>query len=143
MVRVRVTCALRGLTFSPSLAERTTGLPLERKLEPGESDRLHGRGKSGGGRAEVVVQEYGAMGELVTKNAGTLSALGRSVEALRRAGATDLTLRLDVEYEGPAQFEIPADLIRRLGELGLPVVIGVFAKDETQDLGARGGFLED
>jgi hypothetical protein len=135
MVRVRVICVVRGASFSPALAEQTTGLALDRKVEPGEASRLAPRG-SGGGRAEVVVQEYGELADLAGKHAGGLMALGRSTEALRRAGATELVLKVDIEYAGACQFELPADLVRRLADLGIPLAIACFPKDETEELGS-------
>jgi hypothetical protein len=68
-------------------------------------------------------------------------ALARSTEALRRAGATELLLKFDVEYSGgPCHFELPADLVKRLSELAIPVVIACFPSDETEELGARSIF---
>jgi hypothetical protein len=139
MIRARVTCIVSGPSFSPALAERTTGLALEKKFEPGEIDRL--RPRSAGGRAEIPVQEYGAIAELAAKNAPGLLALQRSTEALRRAGATELLLKFDVEYAGgPCHFELPAELVKRLAEIAIPVVIACFPSDETEELGGRSLF---
>lgn len=127
MVRIRVTCVIKGPTFSPSVAERTTGLSFFKKKEPG--------------RAELAIQEYGELAELSGKNAGALAALARSVEALRRCGATDLRLRFEVEYAGgDCHFELPSELIRRFGELGIPLAVACFPTEQTEELGDRDDF---
>jgi hypothetical protein len=137
MVRIRVTCAISGPAFFPDAAERVTGLTLDRKSDPGQInqiDRLQGR-SSFLGRAELAIQEYGEIAELGSRNAAGLMALARSVESLRRAGATELVLKVDVEYSGQCQFELSPDLMRRFADLGIPVSIACFASDVTEELG--------
>jgi hypothetical protein len=140
MIRVRATCTVSGPNFSPRTAEAQTGLRFARKSEPGELsevDRYQGH-TPGHGRAELALQDYGTVGDLTGKNAGTLEALGRSLEALRRSGATDLRLKFDVEYAGPCAFDFSADLLRRLGDLGLPLHISCFEAQETEEMSQRG-----
>jgi hypothetical protein len=143
MVRVRVTCAMSGPTFSPTTAERTTGLTFHRQSELNQRssvDRFQGRPATGGS-AELVIQEYGELADLSGRNGASLMALGRSIEALRRSGATELQLRFEVEYAGSScQFELPPELQRRLADLGIPLVVACFPSDETEELGSRSVF---
>jgi hypothetical protein len=140
MVRVRATCIVAGPSFSPRAAEAQTGLHFSRKSEPGELsevDRYQGH-PAGPGRAEISLQEYGALSDLSGKNMAAIDALARSLESLRRAGATELKLRFDVEYAGPCVLDMPADLLRKFGDLGLPLVISCFEAQETEELSQRG-----
>lgn len=140
MVRARATCSASGPTFSPRAAEAQTGLTFTRKSEPGEVsevDRYQGH-TQGHGRAELSLQEYGLLADLVGKNQSALDALARSLESLRRAGATDLKVRFDIEYAGPCVIDVPAALLEKLGELGLPLVIHCFEAQETEEMSQRG-----
>ena len=140
MVRVRATCIVSGPSFSPHAAEARTGLLFSRKSEPGELsevDRYQGH-PAGIGRAEIPIQEYGGLADLAGKNMASMDALARSLESLRRAGATDLKLRLDVEYAGPCVLDLPAELLKKFGDLGLPLVISCFEAQETEELSQRG-----
>ena len=142
MVGVRVTCVMSGAAFSPSRAEHSSGLSFSRKSEPGEGtaiDRLSGK-PSHLGHAELTIQEFGTLAELGVKDGTVLMALGRSLEALRRAGVTEFRIRFDVEYAGQCQFELPAELIKRLAELGLPVVVSAFPTEHTEDIASRSAF---
>jgi hypothetical protein len=144
MVRVRATCTVSGPAFSPRAAEAQTGLRFARKSEPGELsevDRYQGH-SPGSGRAELALQDYGTIADLTGKNAPALDALARSLESLRRAGATDLRLRFDVEYAGPCAFDFSSELLRRLGDLGLPIYISCFEAQETEEMSQRGSVLK-
>ncbi len=143
MVRIRVTCSISGPAFSPALAERTTGLAFQRTNEPGEAnqvDRLQSRGSAYLGHAELPIQEYGELSDLSTRNSAALMALARSIEALRRCGATALVLKIDVEYKGECKFELPTELLRRVADLGIPLAFACFASDETEELGSKSIF---
>ena len=140
MVRVRAICIAKGASFSPRAAEVQTGLRFSRKQEPGELsevDRYQGH-TSGQGRAELSLQDVGALEDLSGKNAAALDALARSLESLRRAGATELSLRFDIEYAGTCALHLPPDLLKKLGDLGLPLVITCFEAQETEELSQRG-----
>jgi hypothetical protein len=140
MVRARAICTASGPTFSPRAAEMQTGLAFARKTEPGEVnelDRYQGH-PPGHGRAELALQEYGSMADLTGKSQATFDALARSLEALRRAGATDLRLRFDVEYAGACVLDLPSELLRKLGDLGLPLTISCYETQETEELAGRG-----
>lgn len=102
-----------------------------------ELDRYQGH-TSGHGRAELLLQEYGMLADLVGKNQSALDALARSLESLRRAGATDLRIRFDIEYAGPCVVDVPAALLEKLGTLGLPLVIHCFEAQETEEMSQRG-----
>jgi hypothetical protein len=136
MVRIRVTCNISGPAFSPSLAERTTGLTFQRSNEPGEPGGVERLGSRAPylGRAEMPIQEYGELTDLSTHNSAALMALGRSIEALKRCGATALVLKIDVEYAGQCQFELPSDLLKKVADLGIPLSFACFASDETEEL---------
>jgi hypothetical protein len=136
MVGVRVTCVMSGAGFSPALAERSSGLTLQHKSEPGEPDALTGK-PSPLGHAELLIQEFGNLVDLGAREGTVLMALARSLEAFRRAGATDLKVRIEIEYAGHCQFELPAELLRRLADLAIPVVVSAFPTDETEDLASR------
>lgn len=140
MVRVRAICNLSGPGFSPRAAESQTGLQFTRKSEPGEiSDLERYQGKSANeGRAELLLQEYGQVSDLLSKNQSSLDALARSLDALRRAGATDMELRFDVEVSGANVLEMPAELLRKLGDLGLSLSIHTFDAQETEEMSKRG-----
>jgi len=140
MVRVRATCNVSGPTFSPRAAESQTGLSFVRKSEPGQQtdvERYQGLDPSLG-RAELQLQEYGALVDLAARSNSTLDALARSLDALRRAGATSMELRFDVEYSGQHVLEMPIELLRKLGDLGLPLSIHTFDAQETEELSKRG-----
>lgn len=140
MVRARAVCLVSGPSFSPRAAEALTGLRFSRRSEPGELsevDRYQGHSK-GPGRAEIPLQEYGTPTDLGGKNMAALDALARSLEALRRAGATDLKIRVDIEYAGPCVIDFPAELLRKLGDLGLPLVMSCYEAQETEELSQRG-----
>ena len=140
MVRVRAVCKLSGPTFSPREAEAHTGLRFSRRSEPGELsevDRYQGH-SAGPGRAELAIQEYGAPADLAGKNMAAFDALARSLDALRRAGATELALRFDVEYAGACVIDLPPELLRKIGELGLPLAISCYEAQETEELSQRG-----
>ena len=139
MVRVRAICTASGPAFSPRAAEAHSGLLFARKQEPGELselDRYQGH-SPGAGRAELALQEYGSLADLTAKHQSALDALGRSVEALRRAGATDLRLRFDIEYAGACVLDLSSDLLRKLGDLGLPLTISCFETHETEEMTSR------
>lgn len=140
MVRVRATCICNGPGFSPRAAESQSGLRFSRKSEPGELsevDRYQGHAP-GHGRAELPLQEYGMFSDLTGKNSSPLDALARSLEALRRSGATEIRLRFDIEYHGQAVFDLPPELLKKLGDLGLPLHISCFEAQETEELSQRG-----
>ncbi len=140
MVRVRATCICSGPGFSPRNAEAQSGLRFSRKSEPGELsevDRYQGH-SPGHGRAELPLQEYGLFSDLTGKNSAPLDALGRSLEALRRSGATDLRLRFDIEFAGQCVFELSPELLKKLGELGLTLHVSCFEAQETEEMSQRG-----
>ena len=141
MLRVRATCACSGPSFSPSAAERETGLTFFRKSEPGqqsELDRFQGHSPFYG-RAELALQEYGELADLTARNSG-LDALGRSIESLRRAGAVEIMLRFDVEFAGACSFQFSPELLKKLNELAVPLVISCFETDVTEEMTRRGAF---
>jgi hypothetical protein len=142
MVRIRVTCSISGPAFSPALAQRTTGLTFQRTNEPGEANQVDRLQPRGGylGHAELPIQDYGELSDLSTRNSAALMALARSIEAMRRCGATALVLKIDVEYTGQCQFQLPTELLRRVADLGIPVAIACFASDETEELGSKSIF---
>jgi hypothetical protein len=135
MVRVRATCICSGPGFSPRAAEAQSGLRFSRKSEPGELSEVD---RYGHGRAELPLQEYGLFSDLTGKNSAPLDALGRSLEALRRSGATDLRLRFDIEFAGQCVFELSPELLKKLGELGLTLHVSCFEAQETEELSQRG-----
>lgn len=131
---------LSGPTFSPRAAQAQTGLRFSRASEPGELsevDRYQGH-TAGSGRAELPIQEYGLASDLASKNMAALDALARSIEALRRAGATDLAFRFDVEFAGQCILDFPPELLRKIGDLGLPLTISCYEAQETEELSQRG-----
>jgi hypothetical protein len=140
MVRVRAICIASGPGFSPKTAEAQSGLRFSRKTEPGELsevDRYQGHAP-GYGRAELSLQEYGLVSDLTGKNSSALDALSRSLEALKRSGATELRLRFDIEFAGQCVLDFPSDLLKKLGDLGLPLHISCFEAQETEEMSQRG-----
>jgi hypothetical protein len=118
---------LQGERFSPRLAEAKTGVSLQGKKEPGEIGSV---GRYRGqplpyGTAELTQPERAQSSGDQAQN-WVLQVLSAHLDEFRACGATDIVLRLLVEYREQCNLELDADFLEAVGKLRLPLTIAFF-----------------
>ena len=116
---------VRGTHFSPSAAERATGMPFTTKHEPGE---LGSRGRYRGvpmpdGYASRDFSVPPETEDLVAANSDLLAELERCLPHYRAAGALHVALHYNVCYSSQCNMEFSPALLRRLAALDVVVAL--------------------
>ncbi len=114
-----------GDTFSPSQAEKKTGLRFVSKNEPGEVSKR--------GRYRHTPRPYGAakISPRSTSHAAIqelLDILSTNAPLLRECGVEEIKYYLTVSYEPSEEqcnLEFDVGFLKALGELGIPLLISI------------------
>ena len=120
---------MRGETFSPSAAERATGLPLSDTIEPGE---IAPRGRYKGQPSPHGYANLRASDE--TPDDGKLTALLSlflpHAETLRQLGADDIVVYAGYFYEHQCNLTFWPEAMAQLGRLGVPFWVSCYGNDD-------------
>ena len=125
-----MTLELQGDTFSPSEAERLTGLSLVRKVEPGEiGERGRYRGQpTPYGAAALAVPE--AVPE-EQKLEWLLTVALEHLSTFRRLGADEPEVYATYAYDAQCNLSYSSSELEKLARLSLPFCVSCY-RDESQ-----------
>ena len=125
ITRESISIKITGDTFSPSEAERATGLLLSQAIEPGE---IAPRGRYKGQPSPHGYANLSAPDE--TPEDGKLAALLGSflphVETFRQLGADDIVVYAGYFYDAQCNLTFWPDAMAMLGELGVPFWVSCY-----------------
>ena len=128
ITRESISIKITGDSFSPSEAERATGLSLSHAIEPGE---IAPRGRYKGQPSPHGYANLSAPAE--TPEDGKLAALLDSflphVETFRQLGADDIVVYAGYFYEAQCNLTFWPDAMAKLGELGVPFWVSCYGDD--------------
>ena len=130
MTKLQVTLELQGDAFSPSAAERLTGLALVRKVEPdqiGERGRYRNKPTPYGAAA---LEAPDALPERDKLN-WLLDTAMVAVGALRELGAISIGVSATYAHDGQCNLEYSPAELEKLSALGLPFSVSCY-RDESQ-----------
>ena len=125
ITRESISIKITGDTFSPSEAERVTGLSLSRTIEPGEiapRGRYKGRPSPHGYANLSAPDEPPEDGKL----AALLGSFLLHVETLRQLGADDIVVYAGYFYDAQCNLTFWPDAMAKLGELGVPLWVSCY-----------------
>lgn len=132
MIQLFPVLMLRGDQFSPGLAEAETGLGLSQKQERGD------KGQKGRYRDQPL--PYGAALlevpvhiEPERRMAWLLEASSRHLPVLRRLGASECGLHLDVRFRDQCNLEFVPEELALVATLGLPLTISCWDSSEEEE----------
>ena len=124
-VEIEGYCRLWGPDLSPIAVEEKTGINFDRKNEPGEIGKM-GRYKGDiipFGNAEIDFSETGTSADLLSPDAPILDTLEKHRSFFLTAGATEITLIINVFYQEQCNLEQSHKLLKRLAELDVDLLI--------------------
>jgi hypothetical protein len=131
MRKIDCFCHVTGDNFSPSAAEKVTGLVFANKVEPGEIGTFAPyRGKSvpyGHGRLDFCMIRSCSAPDFLK----WLDDIRRSIPLFRKEGAEDIDLDFIVAYKGQCNLEAEPRFFLALAQLGIPVSLSCW---EDEDL---------
>jgi hypothetical protein len=122
-----------GELFSPSEAEKISGVTFDEKKERGD---IGIRGKYKGvpipyGSAYINFEHPGGDPDLLPVDMPLLNILERFIPPFRAIGAEDISLWVNVFYTSQCNLELSPELLQKLAGLGIPLCIS------TMDEGAE------
>lgn len=125
-----MTLELQGDTFSPSEAERLTGLSLVRKVEPGELGKCgrHRGQPTPYGAAALAVPEAVPEGQ---KLEWLLATALEHLSTFQRLGADDPEVYAAYAFDAQCNLSYTPSELDKLARLGLPFSVSCY-RDESQ-----------
>jgi hypothetical protein len=133
MRKIDCLCHVTGDKFSPSAAEKRTGLVFARKVEPGEI------GTSGLHRGEPVPYGYARLEFCNVRSCSApnflkwLDDIRRSIPLFRKEGAEDIDLDFIVAYKAQCNLEAEPQFFLALAQLGIPVSLSCWEDEDLPD----------
>ena len=129
MIEVDAEFRAYGSEFSPESVERSTGISFSKKKERGSTGIL---GRYRGqpvpyGSAELSGPETGL--DLMVPDAPFFAAVEKLVPACLSAGATSMSLHLNVAFADQCNIELSPEFIAALARLGIILTMSCFESD--------------
>lgn len=117
--------SLYGEHFSPSQAEKISGITFDEKKARGD---IGIRGKYKGlptpyGSASINFEHPGGDADLLPANLPLLDILEQFIPSFQSVGAEEITIFVNVFYTAQCNLELSPELLRRLAGLGIPLCI--------------------
>jgi hypothetical protein len=128
MTWVESSCMFYGTSFSPSTAERETGLPFHFKNEVGEIGSLgRYRGESLPYGSSTLFPPYQATKDNAAYGTEWLADVVLKHRAqYEAAGATEMTLSLRVIHDGQCNLEFSPQLLRKIANSGMLLILSCY-----------------
>jgi len=126
---------LWGEAFSPSTAEKQTGIVFDAKNEPGEiarSGRYRNQPTPHGSATIKFEDDLSSCDPLTTQS---LNVLAESIPAFREAGATTIVIHCDVAYRDQCNLEMSPGFLAAIARLGVPLTLTCYQDDNLRDNG--------
>lgn len=121
MIKTLFSLSVSGEEFSPKRAETELGLSFAYKRERGEKSERYGVVSGLGLAMFIGIRDINEILEIAERN----------IANLKRLGASEFDLALEVLHDGQCNFEIDQRSLLRIGHLGLGLAISTYFDEDV------------
>ena len=123
---------LWGESFSPSAAEKRTGIVFDVKNEPGEIARTGRYRNRPSPYGSAIIKFEDDRSSCDPLSAQSLNILIKNIQTFREAGATTIVLHCDVAYLDQCNLEMSPGFLAAIARLEIPFTISCSQDDSVE-----------